>query len=112
MLSVFGLKYLPNNNSVLIGPVISGFIAGCMAGKSYINGLVQGGLPAGIAGFIGASTLLVGIEVTKSVSSASNLPGILIIGVLLIAILYFMIFFIISSISGMIGAAIRKRINS
>ena len=41
--------YLPKNIG-LIGPVIGGLIAGYMVGGNYTDGIVNGGIPAGIAG--------------------------------------------------------------
>ena len=105
----FGGRYLPNNVS-LIGPLIGGFIAGCIVGKSYINGLIQGGLPAGIAGFAGflLIILLFGNEIT--IVSNTSLGMILTVA-LVSSITYFIAFFIIGSIGGMVGATLRKRIS-
>ena len=43
--------YLPKNIG-LIGPVIGGLITGYMVGGNYTDGIVNGGIPAGIAGLI------------------------------------------------------------
>jgi hypothetical protein len=108
VIGVFGGRYLPDNVSI-IGPIIGGFIAGCIVGKSYINGLVQGGLPAGIAGFIGFPLLV--LFFGSKIIDWNNISMVLVI-IMSYAILFFMIFFIVSSISGIIGAGIKKRISS
>jgi hypothetical protein len=41
--------YLPKNVG-LIGPVIGGLIAGYIVDGNYTNGIINGGIPAGIAG--------------------------------------------------------------
>ena len=108
IIGVFGGRYLPDNVSI-IGPIIGGFIAGCIVGKSYSNGFVQGGLPAGIAGFIGLILLV--LFFGSNIIDWNNSSMALVI-VMSYAILFFMIFFIASSISGMIGAGIKRRISS
>ena len=49
--------YLQKNVG-LIGPVIGGLIAGYMVGGNYTDGLVNGGIPAGIAGLIYLSVVV------------------------------------------------------
>ena len=92
----------------ILAPLISGFVAGCIVGKSYTNGLINGGIPASMAGFINMIILipLVGSEITARSSFGLNL-----VGTLVVAIPYFMAFFIMGSIGGIIGAGIRKRIS-
>ena len=53
---IFGL-YLPKNVD-LIGPVIGGLIAGYLVGGSYTDGLVNGGIPAGIGGIVSTVTIV------------------------------------------------------
>lgn len=119
VISIFG-RYLPNiifigpyllSNAIFIGPLIGGFISGCIVGKNYINGFVHGGIPAGIAGLIGAPLLmlLLGNEM-PALSNTS--PEKFLIVALVIATIYFTICFLFGSISGIIGADIRKRISS
>lgn len=94
-----------------IGPLIGGFIAGCIVGKSSTNVILNGRIPAGIAGFIGI--LLLVLVFGKGSPDLSDLsPGILIIGSLISAILFFILFFIIGSIGGLIGATLRKIVSS
>lgn len=107
IVSIFGRGFVPNVG--LVGSLIGGFIAGCIVGKNYIDGLMNGGIPAGIAGFIVfylltllSGTLITGqapLNMTISIS-------------LLFAIVLFIVFFITGSIGGTIGAAIRKKISS
>ena len=106
----FGGRYLPSNVS-LVGPLIGGFIAGCIAGKSYIKGLVNGGLPAGIAGFIGVPLIALLFKGELPIL-INNSPEMILFLVSIGVIVYFIIFFILGSIGGIIGAGIRKRINS
>ncbi|MCZ3365611.1 MULTISPECIES: zinc ribbon domain-containing protein [Methanobacterium] len=114
IIGIFG-KHLSNiifigsylaNNQITMGPLFGGFIAGCIAGKSYINGLVNGGIPAGIAGFLGI-ILLIGGNLAAGQSFDAILLANLILGVV-----FFIFYFITGSIGGIIGAGIRKRISS
>lgn len=104
IIGVFGGKYLPNNVSI-IGPIIGGLAAGCIVGNRYIDGLVNGGIPAGIAAFIGSIILTTIFGIKISLIS----PVMIVIFPLLSSITYFMIFFILGSIGGILGAGIRKR---
>lgn len=108
VIGTFGEIYLPDNVS-LIGPLIGGLIAGCIVGKNYINGFVQGGLPAGIAGFIGFSLFVLLFKI--KIIDWSNILVVLIVYTIYI-ITFFMIFFIMGSIGGVIGAGVRKRVSS
>jgi hypothetical protein len=110
VIGMFYGRYLPNNVS-LLGPLIGGFIAGCIVGKSYINGLVNGGIPAGIAGFIGAPLVMLLFNSEMHILNNSS-PEMALILLSVGAIAYFIVFFLIGSIGGILGAGIRKRINS
>jgi len=107
VIGMFYGRYLPNNVS-LIGPLIGGFIAGCIVGKSYINGLVNGGIPASIAGFVGVPlvTLIFKSEMHTFNNSSPEMALILLS---VEAIAYFIVFFLIGSIGGILGAGIRKK---
>jgi hypothetical protein len=106
LIYIFGERYLPSNVS-LVGPLIGGLIAGCIVNESYIDGLVNGGIPAGIAGFIGFILLILLYWEIPTVNSL-NITSV----TLSFAIGYFAFFFVIGSIGGIIGAGIRKRISS
>ena len=106
VIGIFGGKHLPNNVG-LIGPLIGGFVAGCIVGKNYTNGLIYGGFPAGIAGFIGFPLLI--LLFGSEIPSFSNTSlGILLIVALVLAVTYFIVFFIIGSIGGIIGTTLKK----
>lgn len=111
---IFGI-YLPKNVE-LIAPVIGGLIAGYMVGTSYTDGLVNGGIPAGIAGIISTVTivLLNGNVINSAVqtlgytgSTQSLLVG-LIVGS---AFVGFALFFVLGIIGSVIGVAIKNGSN-
>lgn len=108
LIGVFGGRYLPNNLS-LIGPVIGGFIGGLIVGNRYIDGIVNGGIPTGIAAFIGFLLLVIifGSQLPIIINTPLGISSILILA---IAIPYFLLYFVIGSISGIVGVAIRKKL--
>lgn len=108
---IFGL-YLPKNVD-LIGPVIGGLIAGYLVGGSYTDGLVNGGIPAGIGGIVSTVTivLLSSSQITGLVysigytgSKESLFLG-LIVGA---AIAGFALFFVFGIIGSIIGVKLSK----
>jgi hypothetical protein len=94
-----------------IGPLIGGFITGCIVGKSSTNGILNGGIPTGITGFIGI-LLLVLVFGKGSPDLSSISPGMLITASVIWAIVFFIVFFIIGSIGGLLGATLRKIVSS
>lgn len=109
VLGVFGGRYLPDN-VCLVGPLIGGFVVGLMAGNRYIDGLVNGGIPAGMAASIGFIMLF--LIFGNEIPSILNTPPEMILFItLLIVILIFVPYFLIGSIGGILGAAMRKRVN-
>ena len=108
---VFGL-YLPKNVD-LIGPVIGGLIAGYMVGGSYTDGLVNGGIPAGIGGIISTVTfvLLSSSQITSLVYSIgyTGSKETLLLGVIVgAAIAGFAIYFLFGIIGSIIGVKLNK----
>ena len=109
---IFGL-YLPKNVD-LIGPVIGGLIAGYMVGGSYTDGLVNGGIPAGIGGIVSIVTivLLSSSQITSLVifigytGSKETLFLGLIVGS---AIGGFAIFFVLGIIGSIIGVKLSQK---
>ncbi|MGZ4857618.1 MAG: DUF5518 domain-containing protein [Methanobacteriaceae archaeon] len=116
------LAYLGNYVPYLdipIAPLIGGIIVGYVVGGSYKNGIINGGLSAGLVGFL--YTLMVIVLVTgNTISTAvaayvaptafSGESGIftaiiIIIGAFLASIIYF----ILGLIGGIIGVAIKER---
>ena len=114
VIGIFGGKFLPVNLTV-IGPLIGGFIAGYIVGKSYSNGIIYGGITVGITGFIGSIllSLLNGSEVIAQASNTGYAASATLLMVILFSLTnFFIVFFIIGSIGGIIGIAIRKKISS
>jgi len=116
VIAIVGGIYLPKNTG-LIGPILGGLIAGYVVGGSYTDGIVHGGIPAGIAGLIASSALVLLSEDKVAAAMANTgyavsretLTAVLIIGG---AIGGFIIFFIVGLIGGIIGVTIKKRSSS
>lgn len=102
---IFGAKYLPNNYS-LIGPLIGGLIAGYMVGKSHCMGFVHGGIPAGLAGGIGFPLPSLIYKTGLPFWSQTQVNSLILI-LLILAVTYFMVFFILGSIGGTLGTSIK-----
>lgn len=92
----------------LLAPIIGGLIAGYMITGNYTDGAINGGLGAGIAGFVvtliavlvfgGAAMALSGYEVSGGVIGAAAIIG---------AIVAFIVEFILGAIGGIIGILIK-----
>lgn len=115
VMGIFGGLYLPKNVS-LIGPIIGGLIAGYLVGGNYTDGLVNGGIPAGIAGLISLPVVLSlsWSEITTAVSNLGyQLPqGSFIMIIIGSAFAGFAIYFVLGIIGAIIGVAVKKRISS
>jgi Family of unknown function (DUF5518) len=113
VIAVISGIYLPKNVG-LIGPIIGGLIAGYIVGGSYTDGIVNGGIPAGIAGliYILAVVLLLGSQITTAAINAGYVGS---IGTLTAAaaiggaFVGFCIYFVLGLIGGIIGVAIKQR---
>lgn len=108
---VFGL-YLPKNVD-LIGPVIGGLIAGYMVGGSYTDGLVNGGIPAGIGGIVSLVTIILisSNQITSLVYSLgyTGSTETLFLGLIVgSAFVGFAIFFVLGIIGSIIGVKLNK----
>ena len=116
------LAYLGNYIPYLdipLAPLVGGVIAGYVVGGNYKNGIINGGLSAGIIGFI--YTLLVIVITTGSIittavnnavatTSLSGQSGLVIAGIIIFAsIVAFGIYFILGLIGGIIGVVIKER---
>ena len=111
VIGIFGGKFLPVDIT-FIGPLLGGFIAGYIVDKNYINGITYGGLTVGITGFIGSILLFLlnGSGVTTyAINTGLTASAILIMVVLFSLIEFFIVFFIIGSIGGIIAIFIRKK---
>ena len=115
ILSFLSGMYLPKNVG-LISPIIGGLIAGFIVGRSYISGLVNGGIPSGIAGLIYLS-LVTYLSRDLITTTLNNLgyyisPGTLLISLLLgTALVGFAMYFVLGIIGGIIGVALKGREN-
>ncbi len=113
VLSVISGIYLPKNVG-LIGPIIGGFIAGYMVGGSYTEGLVNGGVPTGVAGSI-YTVWIVSISGSIITSSALALGYTGSTSTLLISAMIgsvfggFAIYFLLGIIGSILGVEIKKR---
>ena len=109
---IFGI-YLPKNVG-LIGPIIGGLLAGYMVGGSYTEGLVNGGIPAGIAGSI-YTVSVVSILGSKIIAEAvaigyTGSTGTLLISAVIGGVIGgFAIYFFLGIIGSIIGVAIKNR---
>jgi len=105
--------YLPKNIG-LIGPIIGGLIAGYMVGGHYTDGIINGGIPAGIAGLIYLITvvLLFGSQIATIAYKAGYTGSVetLIIGGVIGAVFAgFAMYFVLGLIGGIIGVALKER---
>jgi hypothetical protein len=113
LISIICGIYLPKNVD-LIGPVIGGLIAGYMVGGSYIDGLVNGGILAGIGGIVSTVTLVLlsSSQITSLVYSTgyTGSKEILLIGLVVgSAFAGFAIFFVLGIVGSIIGVGLNKR---
>ena len=113
VITVFSGIYLPKNAG-LIGPVIGGLIAGYMVDGSYTDGLVHGGIPAGIAGLIYTTVvvLLFGSLITAVAINAGyrgSTEMLLIVSAVGGAFVGFALYFVLGIIGGVIGVVIKMR---
>lgn len=110
VLAVIGL-YVPFLG--LLAPIIGGIVVGYMiGGGKYVDGVVNGGLSAGIAGFIFTliTVLLLGAVISTLATTAgyTGSTGALAATAAIIgAIFAFVIFFVLGLIGGVIGIAIK-----
>ena len=111
----FGV-YLPKNFG-LIGPIIGGLIAGYMVGISYTDGLVNGAIPAGVAGLI-FTTIVVLLSINTINSAAITLgytgstQTLLISSIIGAAFVGFALYFVLGIIGSIMGVYIKKRNNN
>lgn len=113
VISIFSGLYL-HKNVVFISPVIGGLIAGYMVGGTYSDGIVNGGIAAGIAGLISFPVigLLSWNVVTTTLSNYGYHipPETLLTGVIVgTALVGLVTYFVIGLIAGIIGTAIKGR---
>ncbi len=109
---IFGV-YLPKNVD-LIGPVLGGLIAGYIVGGSYTDGLVNGGVPAGIGGIV--STAIIVLLSSSQITSLAYSIGYtgsketLFLGLVIgSAFAGFALFFVLGIIGSIIGVKLKLR---
>jgi hypothetical protein len=101
--------YLPKGVGFL-GPIVGGSIAGYFVGGNYTDGIVNGGIPVGLAGLIYTTGILVsnGNTITVSLNtliySASHLE--LLMSVIVTGFLFY---FVMGMVGGLMGFAIKER---
>jgi hypothetical protein len=98
---------------------MGGIITGYVMGGSYKNGIINGGLSAGIVGFIytlivivytTGSTIVTAVNKAVATTALSGEFGIVIVSIIIFAsIVAFGIYFILGLIGGIIGASINER---
>jgi len=116
VISIICGVYLPKNAG-LISPIIGGLIAGYMVGGSYTDGLVNGGIPAGIAGLV-YTTVVILLSINTITSAAISLgytgstETLLITAVIGAAFAGFALYFVLGIIGSVIGVSIKKRNNN
>ena len=113
VISIFSGIYLPKNVD-LIGPIIGGFIAGYLVGNSYTDGLVNGGIPAGIAGIVTTVTIvLLSSNTINSIAISLGYSGFkekLLLGLIIgSAFAGFALFFVLGILGSIIGVKLKKR---
>ncbi len=115
IMGIFGGLYLPKNIN-LIGPIIGGLIAGYIVDGSYTDGLVNGGVPAGIAGLISFVVIiyLTWGEITTLVSNLGYPlpPESFLIVEVATGFAGFAMYFVLGIIGAVIGVAIKNRSGS
>lgn len=101
--------YLPKSIGFM-GPIIGGIIAGYLVGGNYTDGILNGGIPVGLAGLTYINGLVI-INVNKITTSLNTLiyNGSHI--QLLISVIFagFVFYFVYGIIGGLIGFAIKER---
>lgn len=115
VMGIFGGLYLPKNIN-LIGPIIGGLIAGYIVDGSYTDGLVNGGIPAGIAGLI-SFVVIIYLTWGEITTLASNLgyplpPESFLIVEVATGFVGFAMYFVLGIIGAVIGVAIKNRSSS
>lgn len=111
-------NYIPYVD-IPLAPIMGGIIAGYVVGGSYKNGIINGGLSAGIVGFIytlivivytTGSTIVTAVNKAVATTALSGESGIVIVSIIIFAsIVAFGIYFILGLIGGIIGASINER---
>ncbi len=111
-------KYIPHLDNP-IAPITGGIIAGYVVGGSYKNGIIYGGLSAGIAGFVYTLLIIIlsaGVALASTVAmtiaptAINGESGIITASIIILgSLLVFIIYLILGLLGGIIGIAIKER---
>jgi Family of unknown function (DUF5518) len=102
--------YLPKSVG-FIGPIFGGLIGGYLVGGNYTDGIVNGGIPVGLAGIVYTSGIVAinGYKITSSLNNIFNYNGShvqLLFSLIFASFAFYLVFGIIG---GLIGFAIKER---
>jgi hypothetical protein len=101
--------YLPKGVSFL-GPIAGGLIAGYLVGGNYTDGIVNGGIPVGLAGLVYSTGILAINGNTTSTTLNTQIYNVSHVELLISAIFaVFLFYFVMGIIGGLIGFAIKER---
>lgn len=109
---VFGGLYLHNNVGI-IGPIVGGLIAGYMVGGRYTDGIINGGIPTGIAGLI--SFLVLTYLLWDKINLVMNNlgyhfhPESFVIVIIIVAFGGFVIYLVLGIIGAIFGIIIKRK---
>ena len=101
--------YLPKGVGFL-GPIVGGLIAGYLVGGNYTDGIVNGGIPVGLAGLVYSTGILaingntINITLNTLIYNVSHVE-------LLVSVIFagFLFYFVMGMVGGLIGFAIKER---
>ena len=109
VITILSGTYLPKSAG-FIGPIVGGLIAGYLVGGNYTDGIVNGGIPVGLAGITYTSGILAinGYKITASLNTHSYNGSHL---QLLFSLIFanFAFYLVFGIIGGLIGFAIKER---
>ena len=109
VITILNGTYLPKSVG-FIGPIVGGLIAGYLVGGNYTDGIVNGGIPVGLAGITYTSRIVAinGYKITVSLNTliynGSHVK--LLFSLIFASFAFYLVFGIIG---GLIGFAIKER---
>jgi hypothetical protein len=109
VITILSGTYLPKSAG-FIGPIVGGLIAGYWVGGNYTDGIVNGGIPVGLAGITYTSRIVAinGYKITVSLNTliynGSHVK--LLFSLIFASFAFYLVFGIIG---GLIGFAIKER---
>ncbi len=101
--------YLPKSIS-FIGPIVGGVIAGYWVGGNYTDGIVNGGIPVGLAGITYTSRIVaingykISLSLNTLIYNGSHVQ--LLFSLIFASFVFYLVFGVIG---GLIGFAIKER---